>query len=1574
MEALSKAGFEVRERVPTVELSVEGMMCQDSCGKTVEGALRAVKGVVGVVVSYERNNAVVRGRRLDVSELVEAVESVGFGASVVERGEEEAVESVGFGASDVVGAWVTDEDSTTTDIVSHGSTTTSFLLEFPLGISDKEKTHFESVLRIANACDLVWEGENSVRIITHSHADKDTVVKTLLDAAAAEGFEAREYLPEIELEIDGMMCQASCGNTVQGALLTVPGVRSASVSYEKRNAVIRGTSLLESLIEAVETVGFGAKLRVCRPTPASSRSPSRASSPTITVSKLKSPPQMKKGHAKKPTPQKGFARVAPEEEEESLLHDSSESVVCEDVVLSIKGMSCASCVSSIEENLAVFPGVKNVRVALIAEKASVTYDPNITTAKDIAEKVTSLGYAALVQSTGQDEGTEFADFLLHSIRGGSLLLIDFVSLVNVLKAMEGILMIDSHPPKNSLRVKYDPYIVGPRSMMKRIKNAEMGGELRLTNLGSGSQNSSKSDSGDDAGYRRSFYGSLFFTIPVVLISMVLPTIPSCANELKKWVVPGLTVESVLLLLFTIPVQFGFGFRFYRNAFKALKNRAANMDVLVALGTTSAFAYASISLALGMAFPMDPDWRNAEHDAHFFETSAMLITFVLLGKFLEATARSKTADAITALLKLQVPTARLVGNKSSFPLSESEVAKLQTLDASFALALEKRITTSIKDEPSENVDVRLLELGDILKVLPGERIPCDGLVLTGSSSVDESLLTGEAMPVLKKPGHQVIGSTVNLNAGSFLVRVTKLGRDTALSQIVKLVEEAQTSKAPIQAQADRVARWFVPVVVCIACLTWLVWFAVILSVPDHYLIHAGVANEIVFAFKFGVAVLVVSCPCALGLATPTAVMVATGVGAKLGILVKGGGAFETGKYVTCVLFDKTGTLTHGRPAVADVFCIRGSEKRMLALCGSAELASEHPVARAIVQHCNDIGIKVNEPSNFVAVPGKGITCVADDVAVVVGNRLLMQECDYIVQKDVEDRAVSREVEGMTVIFVAAQNQVVGCIAVADTVKPTSALALEALNMLGLDVWMVTGDGQATAKAIARKCGLSADSRVLAGVLPHQKAEKIMELQQAGEIVAFVGDGVNDAPALAQADLGIAIGAGTDVALEAADVVLVKSDPVDVATVLDLSYKTLSKIHLNFFLSFLYNIICIPVAAGVLYPALMIRLPPSLAGFMMAMSSVFVVLSSLMLKRYKKRDWVSEVRNPERFNSNYHTGRGFDGVIRISVRWCVVWASVAAVLFFFTFLFIGIMGNPFDDMYKRGPMHDGIDGVDAMGFRRVDRARVEWISEDGSRMAPLSVRMRNFVQNQELIGLDSFQLLALRVRVSAGEDNEEEGGSPLQYFAKMFGRVADERETPISVDPMMDMSGHGRRLRARHRTLQSMDTDLIGVTDDVMGIVRWSRVTTHGVIHGLEVIGNAKIPNSFFSQPFCLQTISSVNGDDQETAIKLVTTQIAPPSSSKCQVEIELKTSPVLAENPFVVSFRASELSHVQAFIIHESGLLVRHAECSVQVRRLPPSCLLYIDVPLTGKFVFVVVSKYLHIEERVELSTWNVEVV
>jgi Cu+-exporting ATPase len=642
-----------------------------------------------------------------------------------------------------------------------------------------------------------------------------------------------------------------------------------------------------------------------------------------------------------------------------------------------------------------------------------------------------------------------------------------------------------------------------------------------------------------------FLTSLAFAVPAFLIGMLF-----MADGLLYvgWELPN---AAFILFLLATPVQFYAGWQFYTGAWSALRARSANMDTLIALGTSAAYFYSVYLLFI------------AGEDLQYFEISAVLITLVLLGKLLEAKAKGKTSDAIRKLMQLAPKTATVMRN----------------------------------NQPVE-IPIEDVVAGDILLVRPGERVPVDGTITQGSSSVDESMLTGESIPVEKGVGSAVIGGTINKH-GSFQFTATKVGKDTTLAHIVALIEDAQGQKAPIQRFADVISGYFVPIVILIALATFGVWYML--------------GETFSFALSTAIAVLVIACPCALGLATPTAIMVGTGRGAQAGILIKGGEALESAHKVKAVVFDKTGTITQGAPSVTEIIAVHPiGEEKLLHIAATIERDSEHPLAEAIVRYAKEKNVAVGEASHFQAVPGHGITARIGHLQFLFGNTKLMAQHRVEVPENARQAMERLESEGKTVMLLATTTKLLGLVAVADTIKPTSTEAVARLQSMGIDVYMITGDNARTARAIAKQAGIP-ETHVFAEVLPQDKAANVARLQEGGRKVAMVGDGVNDAPALAKADIGIAMGSGTDVAMETGNVVLMKDDLRDVPKALRLSRLTMRKIRENMFWALVYNVIGIPVAAGVFYASTGYLLSPILAGGAMALSSVSVVGNSLLLKR-------------------------------------------------------------------------------------------------------------------------------------------------------------------------------------------------------------------------------------------------------------------------------------------------------------------------------------------------------------------------
>lgn len=838
-------------------------------------------------------------------------------------------------------------------------------------------------------------------------------------------------------------------------------------------------------------------------------------------------------------------------------------------VMSIRGMTCAGCVSTIEKVLMAKRGVLKVSVGLLAEKAEVQYDPSLTTPEEIAQEVTSSGsYEAHVLVEAEVN-------VLNLAIGGMTCASCTGIIENVVGQIRGVTEVSVNLTTNSARIKFDCDITGARSIIQAIE--DVGYTASLAEEDSISDSIAKKK--ELAHMARELKIALFFSIPVVLIGMVFHEIPGLKHFLMRdFFFHGLSISNFLLFALTTPVQFGIGKRFYVNAYKAVKHGGANMDVLIVLGTTASYLYSCFALLMNI---QDPQMETVV----FFDTSAMLISFILVGKYLETLAKGQTSEAIQKLMEMQPHTATLV-----------------ILDENQNFLEDKEI------------EIDLVQRGDILKVVPGARIPADGIVVQGGSTVDESIITGESLPVSKGPGDQVIAGTIN-QAGLIRMRASKVGHETGLAQIIRLVQDAQTGKAPIQSLADFIASWFVPVVVIIGIATFIAWLSIAYAVGIPYYLQESYSSPWLVALLFAISVVVIACPCALGLATPTAIMVGTGIGATNGVLIKGGAVLETAHKISAVIFDKTGTLTYGKPAVTDIrlFTEKISENEFFRLVGSAEKGSEHPLAQAIVYHAEKtLELALNLPDRFESKSGEGILCVIGGRMVTIGNRAFMDRNSYEVTPETDQMMQALERNGKTVILVAIDNFLAGIIGVADQVKPEARVTVETLRKMGIQAWMVTGDNGRTAQAIAVQVGIH---NVFAEVLPSMKAKKVKDLKQMGHIVAMVGDGINDSPALAESDVGIAIGAGTDIAIEAAGMVLVRSDLRDVVTAIDLSKRTFNRIRMNYVWAMFYNLCGIPLAAGVLVP-LKIVVPPMIAGFAMAFSSVSVVASSLWLKRYKK----------------------------------------------------------------------------------------------------------------------------------------------------------------------------------------------------------------------------------------------------------------------------------------------------------------------------------------------------------------------
>jgi Cu+-exporting ATPase len=807
------------------------------------------------------------------------------------------------------------------------------------------------------------------------------------------------------------------------------------------------------------------------------------------------------------------------------------------LTLPVTGMTCANCVATVERNVKKLDGVANVNVNLSTERASIEFDPDLLSQEEITARIRRAGY---------DIALGEADFLLQRLGDDN----DVRRLEKVVSALEGVEEVRANITTETVKVSYIPTVTSQFEIRKTIQRA---GFTPLDASGTIEDVEREAREREILRQKRLLTVGLAFTVPLFLLSMLrdFSLLPAAVAS-APW------LEWVMFLLAT-PVQFYVGKQYYDGAFKALRNRSANMDVLIAMGSSAAYFY-----SLPVLFGYIPGHL-------YFETAAVIITLIVLGKYLEARAKGRTSEAIRKLMSLGAKTARVVRNGSE-----------------------------------QNIPIDEVQLGDEVIVRPGEKIPVDGVVIEGSSSVDESMLTGESMPLEKRTGDEVVGATLN-KLGLLIVEATKVGQDTVLAQIIRLVEDAQGSKAPIQRLADRVSSIFVPAVIVIAAGTFLSWYFIAPS-------FLGVPVDFTRALINMVAVLVIACPCAMGLATPTAVMVGTGVGAGMGILFKSSEALERAGRITTVVLDKTGTITRGQPEVTD-FVLgegKGTEEELLYLAASAEKGSEHPLGEAIVAEAGNRGIQVGKPEAFTAISGKGVEALVNGRSILVGSSSLIDERGF------EMNGLSPEVERLqeqakTAVYVSVDGEVFGVLGIADKPKENSVHAINELHELGLDVVMLTGDNLHTARAIALEVGILASNddgnlNVIAEVLPHEKVERVAELQGKDEVVAMVGDGINDAPALAKADVGIAIGTGTDVAIAAAPITLIGGDLMGVANAIKLSRGTLRTIKQNLFWAFIYNILLIPSAA-------LGFLNPMIAAGAMAFSSIFVVTNSLRLRGFR-----------------------------------------------------------------------------------------------------------------------------------------------------------------------------------------------------------------------------------------------------------------------------------------------------------------------------------------------------------------------
>jgi Cu+-exporting ATPase len=829
----------------------------------------------------------------------------------------------------------------------------------------------------------------------------------------------------------------------------------------------------------------------------------------------------------------------------------------ERVDLPITGMTCAACARRIERKLNKTPGVNRAGVNFATSRATVEYDPKAAGVHQLIEAVREIGYG----TAGTTHVSFIVDDSARPSGSGS-------QLEKHLMRHSGVTSASFNLSTMEVRVEYLPGATEVKKIRRAIE--EFGYRVREVSGSGGDEAGADSErAAREAEYkelRRKFWVAALLSLPVLVIAMSHGRIGFLDFAGVNW----------LQLALTTPVVFYSGWQFYRGAWAAFLHRAADMNTLIAIGTGAAYLYSiAATIAAGSfsgrattggAITGMSGMESAEMSPVYFEAASVIIALILMGRLLESRAKGRTGDAIRRLIGLQPKTARVVRDGSEIDLAVEEVVP-----------------------------------GDSVVVRPGEKIPVDGIVEDGASAIDESMLTGESLPVEKTRGDVVFGATLN-KTGSFRFKATKVGKDTALQQIVKLVGEAQGSKAPIARTADIISGIFTPVVISIAIATFVIWFVL-----------APVDLRFTLALVNSVSVLIIACPCALGLATPTAIMVGTGKGAENGVLIKGGESLETAHKLQTIVLDKTGTITRGEPQLTDIVATAEvSDEDLLRLAASAEARSEHPLGEAIVRAAEARGLRLGEASGFKALAGHGIEAEVSGHLLLLGNLKLMHERSVVVNGFTE-RATALAADGKTPMYMAVDGRLAGILAVADEIKPESKEAVAAMQRLGIEVMMITGDNRPTAEAVARAVGIR---RVLAEVLPEGKAREVRRLQQEEKrVVGMVGDGINDAPALAQADVGISIGTGTDVAIEASDITLIKSDLRGVVTAIALSHATIRTIKQNLFWAFIYNIIGIPLAAGLLYPLTGWLLSPIIASAAMSLSSVSVVTNSLRLRRFR-----------------------------------------------------------------------------------------------------------------------------------------------------------------------------------------------------------------------------------------------------------------------------------------------------------------------------------------------------------------------
>ncbi|KXN73663.1 copper-translocating P-t [Conidiobolus coronatus NRRL 28638] len=1109
-----------------IQLNVEGMTCQ-SCVRSIQNALKPLEGLVDCEVSLENNK-------------VSAVILPSLSKSLVA----ETIENAGF---DVI-----QDSSNIVTLSVEGMTCQSCVKSIQSSLKKQSGILNSTVSLAENQAQVIYSpSEISAKTIATTIEDCGfdvSIISDLLNAPSNN---------ELVLSVEGMTCQ-SCVKAIKSASQKVNGIISIDVSLaDDRATIVYDSKIVSSsdLVNMVEDCGFDAKIIS-----------NNSSSSTLVPNSVR---QRSTSIAKSNSKQV--------ESDLTITVNNFESGEIITTNISVHGMTCSSCTGLVEGELKDRQGIESVVVSLMSERATIKHYPNVISAQQLADIVTGLGYPSEVQKPSSKNTLTIN---LYGLVDGQMAL----KVENELGSLNGVQSVEIDPTGQILIVEITPGEIGPRQIISALK--EFGIDGLIEQKSANSQLESLNKTREILQWKRQLKLSLLFTVPIFIISKVFMNIPYTRSFLEYQILK-IPIDTWIQCILTIPVQFGVGWQFYTNSYKALSHRSANMDVLVAIGTSAAFFFSVFTMLWAMFL------GDSTHPECFFETSATLITFIVLGRYLENKAKGKTSSALSQLISLTPSSCVLVTKGDDGNLIEEKI-------------------------PSE-------------LVIPGEKIPVDGIVREGSSTIDESMVTGEPIPVSKKIGDNVIGGTVN-GMGMLVIEADKIGEEATLSKIVKLVEDAQTSKAPIQYFADLVAKYFVPVVVALAIATFTLW--IILGsffadhVPDNVMLkHKG---AFITALTFAISTIVISCPCALGLATPTAIMTGTGVGAQLGILIKGGVPLEAAKSLTKVLFDKTGTLTLGKLQVTEIrmmvdFEIRSkyqlTQDNFTKIIAAAESSSEHPLGRAIVVHAKEnlkLDVESVKMDEFLATAGRGVHCrvtcepTNQSMNIRIGNGKFLQENSISLPESFTQTKEQYESEGNTVVMVAIDNFFAGFVALSDTLRPESLMTVRALKKMGLSVAMVTGDQQLTAEAIAKQCEIE---EIYAGVSPQGKSKTVERMQRDGHSVCFIGDGINDSPALAKSTVGISMGGGTDIAIEAASVVLMKTDLMDVVGAIHLSKRIFNRIRLNFLLASIYNIIAIPLAMG-LFAWIGFTMHPIVAAAAMGLSGLSVVLSSLALKLYRR----------------------------------------------------------------------------------------------------------------------------------------------------------------------------------------------------------------------------------------------------------------------------------------------------------------------------------------------------------------------